>query len=428
MANNLSFTVTCVDKATAAVNRINDSVNKMTRPWRNLSKSVGQFGQASGFTKLGKTIGKATSEAGKLAKTIATIAAPMAALIGGGSLAGLYALATGWAHLGAETSRTAQILGITAQELDTLRNAGTLAGVSAETMTSGFQSFADTLQDARWGRNQPAFAMLQYLGIGLKQTKDGAIDTQSAMIEFADKIKQIQQRDPGAARKLAGAFGVESLLPILAKGGAAMKAYQEEAQKLSGAKTPEMIARANAFELSLKRTGLAVEGMKTAIGDKLIPVLLPLIDKWTVWVAANRELIGQKVAEFAKRIGDAIEQIDFAKVLDGVKSFAHWCVQLARDIDDGVKSIGGWKIALGVLGGLIAVSLVSPLVLAVTQLGLMALKIGMLTGPLGLFAAAFSFAGSEAQGHRRCSRLDDARDQGPAGRFGHQRGYRGIRW
>ena len=430
-ANRFEISISCVDKATATINRINATIEKMTRPLNDLGKSLARLSKASGLSKIGTELTKAAKAAGKLASAVGKVAAPMMALIGGGTLAGLYELATGWARLGAETARTAQILGISAQDLDALRNAGQLAGVSAQTMTDGFRAFGDTLQDAKWGRNQAAFATLQYLGIGLKQTKDGAIDTQEALIEFADKVKQVQQRDPAAARRLASTFGVEALLPVLMKGSAAMRAYQADAARLAGIKTPAMLAHAEGFALSLNKMGIAADGLKASIGDKLIPVIQPLIDKWTDWIAANRELISQKVEELAGRIASALATIDLDKLLDGMGQLIDGCVNLVKDIDDLVRSMGGWKQTIEIIGDVIALSFIAPLVSATAQIGGLIGKLGLLAGSWGNVERAAALTSGAMSGAAKAGLvglaayggevlLDKTTDEGSAAnQYGH---------
>lgn len=397
MANKLDIQINVVDKATATINRINNSVSKMTRPYTNLARSVGQFSKASGLTQLGKNMGKAASEAGKLASKVGLVAAPMTALVGGGTIAGVYELSTSWARLGAETSRTAETLGVSAQDLDTMRNSNRLLGISADTTTSSFRAFSDTLQDARWGRNQGAAAMLQYMGISLHKTKSGAIDAERAMIEFADRVKKVQQRDPAAARKLAQSFGVEALLPVLLKGGAAMKAYQSEANRLAGTKTPEMFERANSFALSINAMGIAIDGMKNSIGDKLIPVLNPLIDKWTNWIAANRELIGQKVAEIAERIGRALDSIDLTKMIDGIGKFVNGAINMAKWVDNAVQNIGGWKTVIIGVATVMATTFVVSIASTVLSIVELVTKIGLaIAAYTGLATAAKTAAAAQA--------------------------------
>jgi 23S rRNA U2552 (ribose-2'-O)-methylase RlmE/FtsJ len=418
MANKLDIQINVVDKATATINRINNSVSKMTRPYTNLVRSVGHFSKASGLTQLGKNMAKAASEAGKLASKVGLVAAPMTALVGGGTIAGVYELATSWAQLGAETSRTAETLGVSAQDMNTMRIANQLMGISADTTTSSFRAFADTLQDARWGRNQGAAAMLQYMGIRLHKTKTGAIDAARAMIDFADKVKKVQERDPAAARKLAQSFGVEALMPILQKGGAAMKVYQAEANRLAGTKTPEMFERANMFALSINKMGIAIDGMKNSIGDKLIPVLNPLIDKWTNWIAANRVLIGQKVSEIAERIGRALDGIDLNKVIDGIGKFVNGCIDLAKWVGNIVQHLGGWKTVLIGVAAVMAGSFVASTVLSIAQLVLLIAKLGMAAAAyagLGTAATTAAAAQSAASGIGMLGKLGLVGAAGAAG-------------
>jgi hypothetical protein len=125
----------------------------------------------------------------------ARIGAPLTALVGGGTIAGLLALTDGWARFGLQLSQTSQILGVNTQDLYNFQNAAKLVGISGEAATQTFASFADTLQDAKSGRNQGAMALLTFLGIHLKKTKAGAIDTMDAMGQLADQIQTAQRRD-----------------------------------------------------------------------------------------------------------------------------------------------------------------------------------------------------------------------------------------
>ncbi|MFL9997979.1 hypothetical protein PQR34_42880 [Paraburkholderia sediminicola] len=136
----------------------------MTRPYANLAKSVQRFSKASGLTEMGRRLDVVATKAAKAATSLTKMGAPLLALIGGGTLAGLAEMVVHWERIGAETERTSRLLGITAGQLTQMRSAATLMGVSADTMSSGFQGLADTLQDARWGHNQAAFGTLQALG------------------------------------------------------------------------------------------------------------------------------------------------------------------------------------------------------------------------------------------------------------------------
>ncbi len=379
----IQFTISAVDKATATVNRISNTVSKMTRPYANLAKSVQRFSKASGLTEMGKRLDVVAKKASNAATSLTKMGAPLLALVGGGTLAGLAEMVVHWERIGAETERTSRLLGITAGQLTQMRSAATLMGVSADTMTSGFQGLADTLQDARWGRNQAAFGTLQALGIVLHNTKAGTIDVQDAMLDLADRIKTLQQRDPAAARNLARQLGVEQLLPVLIQGRAGMQAYEAEARRLRGDFTPQMAARAQAFALSLNRMSTAADGLKASIADSLAPVLGPLIDTFTEWIAKNRELISQRVASLVERIAKWLAAVDWDRFGQGVTNAINALIDFAQQAFDFIQAIGGWK---AVIAGIV-LAIAGPLISTIVQLGTVLVNLGALAWANPVIAA-----------------------------------------
>jgi soluble lytic murein transglycosylase-like protein len=382
----IEFTISAVDKATAVINRINGNVEKMTRPYANLAKSAKAFSDNTGLTKVAKNLGNVASEAGKAAGAITKMAAPLLAIVGGGTLAGLSEMVTHWERIGMETERTSRLLGITAGQLTQMRGAAQLMGVSTDAMTSGFQSFQDTLQDARWGRNQAAFATLVSLGITLHKTKTGAIDTKAAMYDLADRIQRIQKRDPAAARNLARSLGVEQLLPMLILGRKGMQAYEAQARRLRGEFTPDMAARATQFTQSVTGMGLAIEGLKVSISDKLAPVLGPMIDKFSNWIARNREFISSRIAEVIERIAKAFEKLfeginwdTFFDNLDkAVDSISKFVACLLNWIDE----IGGFKTVAEGLAIYLAAGFISSIAGAVGSIAGLVIRLGGLATSL----------------------------------------------
>ncbi len=388
------YTISAVDKATATIERVNRSIDRMTAPFRALSKSTKALADASGLTKLSKSLGDVAKHADRAARSVTKIAAPLLAIVGGGTLAGLSDMVTHWERIGAETERTSRLIGITANELTQMRGAANLMGVSADSMTAGLQSLQDTLQDARWGRNQGAFATLQALGITLKTTKNGAIDTHPALVDLADRMQRIQKRDPAAARNLARSLGVEQLLPVLVQGRAAMQQYEAEARRLRGDFTPDMATRAQGFARSLSRMGAATDGLKTSIADRLTPVLQPLIDRLTEWIAKNREMIGQHVAAIVQRIADALSKVDWDKFADSLTRAVSEILDFAGSVANLVEHLGGWKtvataLALYMGGGFVAS--IAATIASVVMLGI------RLAGLIRAWGAAGRAAGTAAE-------------------------------
>lgn len=375
----IEYTITAVDRATQVIDRISNRVERLTQPFSRLERSVKRFGDITGINKLGKGISWLTTKMMSLLGVVLKLGAPLLALFGGGTIAGIYQMTEGWAKLGSVTERTAQIMGVSAQRLMNWRGVGDLVGIGADTMTQGLQGFQQTLQDAKWGRNQAVFGMLKMLNIDLKHTKNGVIDTEAVLYQLADRIQKVQKKDPAAAQKLAESFGVTELLPVLMNGGKALRSYQAEVKRLQGNISPAMTERASKFALSINKMKIAADSTKAAIADKLIPVFQPLIDKWTKWLSVNRETMSDKIAKLAERLANWLDKIDFEKVLNGIVRFVDGCVNITKWIDKTVEKFGGWESVIKTVGVLIGVSLVANIGLAVAGLVGLIAKLGIAT-------------------------------------------------
>ena len=258
-----------------------------------------------------------------------------------------------------------------------------MAGLTADATAQSFQSLADTLQDAAWGRNQQAMGTLIQLGINLKRTKTGALDVENAMYQLADKIKLIQSRDPAAARRLADSMGVGAMLPLLMQGGAKMREYQKQVERLRGTFTPDMQNRATEFTKRIGYMHAAMDGMKMTLADKLIPVFQPLIDKWTQLLTKSREPISDKIVALVQRLADWLMKIDVDETIKGINKFLDSCGKLAAKIDEIVDKLGGWENTLKVVGGVLAVGFVANIGIAVASIATLITKVGLAVGSLG---------------------------------------------
>jgi hypothetical protein len=103
-----------------------------------------------GFDKVGAAVGGVVRTR-QLGGQLGSLLGPLAVIAGGGTLAGIAALATEWGRMGSEISRTASLLDMSAGKLQSLRGAGALAGVGAQELESGLKSLGDTMEDALTG-------------------------------------------------------------------------------------------------------------------------------------------------------------------------------------------------------------------------------------------------------------------------------------
>ncbi|MEO6920529.1 MAG: hypothetical protein ABI171_16225 [Collimonas sp.] len=380
MANKFDIVISATDRVTATVAKINASVARMTAPITRINKSVAGFSKEMGFDKVGRGIGGVAKSAGELAGKLSAIAAPMALLIGGGTIAGIAALATEWGRLGSEITRVAASIGMPAAALMSLQGAAQAVGVSSQELSGGLKSLGDTMEDALYGRNQAALGMLNRLGIGIHKTAEGSIDAAHGMKDLANSIAGIKNAQVQGL--VARTFGMEALLPLLRKGAVGIEEYQRKVDELGGVRSQAAIDAAAGFGLRLNYLSIAVNGVKESIGEKLIPILQPLIDRFIAWTAANRELIATKVASFVEGLAYWVNQLDFNKIGDDIREFG---AKVERVVD----VLGGWKNAA------LAVVLVlnGSLIASVINLGLALGKLAIVTVPaairvVGLFAAA----------------------------------------
>lgn len=369
MATNFNIIISATDRVTRTVRGINDSLTRITRPFTRIQRSVQQFSRAMGLDKLGKAMGSVGRSASDLAGKVSSIVAPMAALVGVGSIAGLLALATGWGNVGFEIAITAATLGMAASGLMSLRGAARLAGVSSEELTGSLKSVGDTMEDALFGRNQSALMLLNKMGVGIHKTAEGSIDAARGFKEIATYISTIKNAQVQGL--IARQFGIEAALPLLRKGAKGIEEYQRKVAEFGGARTDAAIAAASNFGLNLIYLGAATDGLKTSIGDKLIPILQPFIEKLTLWVTANRDLIATRVADFIEGFAKWLERINFNDVLNGITKFI-------SGVSDVIDSLGGWKRAALLVMGIMA----GPFLLSVASFGASLVNLATVTIPV----------------------------------------------
>jgi hypothetical protein len=380
MANNFQITITAIDRATAVVRRINAGMARITQPITNIRRAAGALTRELGFDKVGVAVGGVVKNVRQLGSQLGSLLGPLAIIAGGGTLAGIAALATEWGRMGSEISRTASMLDMGAGKLQALRGAGALAGVGAQELEGGLKSLGDTMEDALYGRNQQALVVLNRLGVGIHKTKDGSIDAARGFRDLAGAIaatKNVQVQG-----LIARTFGLEAALPLLRKGPEAIEAYERKVASLGGIMGGEALAAAVKFKESLSFLDIAVQGVRNSIGEKLQPIIGPLIEQLTAWIAGNRELISTKVAEFVQGVAQWISRLDFKEIGEQVRQFC-------ADIESLVDKFGGWQNAAGA----VVLAMNAGLLAGVINLGLAIGNLAVVSVPVlirgfGLLAAA----------------------------------------
>ncbi|QOT75053.1 transglycosylase SLT domain-containing protein [Cupriavidus basilensis] len=351
MANTFTITIAAVDRATATVRKINQSMARLTSPVRDLGQSLGNLGREVGIDRVSQSLGKVASSARSAVSGVTSLVPALGVIGSAATVAGIGALASNWGKLGAEIARTSAVLGVSTSDLQAYQAAARLAGGTAEDMTSSLKSLGDTLEDAAFNRNPQALVLMNQLGISMTKTKGGAVDATRALRQVAEAIAR-QKGNVQAQRLIARTFGVEQLLPMLQKGAAGIEAYVAQARSLGTVMGPDKIAAAKEYAQNMTKLDLAIDGLKSSVGNALIPALSPLLQDLSEWVTINRDLIATNVGEFVKDVATWIKSVDWGKVTKGTGDF--------------VDALGGVK---GVAIAIAAITFAAPIAGVATLIG-----------------------------------------------------------
>lgn len=206
-----------------------------------LSERIG--GIRSAASALGSGLGEASAGAGVLEGALGGVGVAAAGTIGI-LAAGAYAafkLADGWAKGAASIGRTAEIIGVGTKTLQEFTLAAERAGVDRGTAGSAVGGLSQTLNDARYGRNNDALALLARMGISLKTKSDGTVDVDAMLPQIADAIGRQNSSGRRTAARLLGI--PESALPAFTQGGKALAADMTDAGKRGAVIDDEGIAK-----------------------------------------------------------------------------------------------------------------------------------------------------------------------------------------
>ena len=385
MAAGYSVQISAVDKATATLNKVNKALADTLAPINRMSGALAKLGDTSGINRLGSGLANLERQAVRTAEGMARIVPALGAITGAASLAGLARLASQWADFGQKLGFTATRIGISTQQLQGLQGAARLAGSSSEAMTGSLRGLQQTMQDAVGGRNNDAVAMFQRLGISFKGVGYNARSVTEVLPELADKIAGIEnpQLQAMIATQLFGG-AAEDLLPLLRQGSAGIRRLTDESVRY-GTLSEDGAAKAREFAAAQTRISLAVEGLGLKIGERLVPVLIPLLDRFSGWVQANSPAI---IAFFDRAATALTRWVDSGGVQDMIAKMEAF----GTKVNTVVQAFGGWEVAATGLGVVLGAKLLSPLTGIVTAMGVLGgikpspwmLKMMGVAGPLGI--------------------------------------------
>jgi len=201
------------------------------------------------------------------------------------SIGGLAAAATqfiGLAKHAAEYAdaigKAAQITGTSTETLSAWRHGAELADVSAEELDTGITRLSRSITAAAQGsaESQAAF---KSIGVSIKDASGNLKSTDVILGDLAGAFERMPDGalKTDAAMALLGRSGAK-LIPLLNGGRQAVADFTEEARRMGLIVSSETAKSAEQFNDNMTRMSKSIEGLKIAIGNSLIPVLVEALD------------------------------------------------------------------------------------------------------------------------------------------------------
>jgi hypothetical protein len=375
----LSIIIRAVDRATAVVRKVNESVNRLSgvTTLRALGESLKGLAKESGLG----TIAERIKGVGSAVKGV--FGSIKNDLLGAGVGIGivvhqLAAMIDEFDDLGDKAEK----MGVTVDFLASMRYAAERSGAKVEQLDEGLKTLTQNIGQARAGTGRMV-KFLQTVSPALLEQLKASKSTEAAFRLLADAMAKI----PDPARRLALAqktVGDTDLAPLLARGSAGLLELQGAFIGMAGSQE-EAAAGAGAVDDSLKDLHAATQGIKAALIGGLSPALQQLVEELRAWFTENRE----RIAEWAKEFGQNLP--------DKIHNFVETLLSGVDKVSGFVDAIGGLKTVALAIAGVIAFPLIqtivslgvalyaNPIILIITAIAVAALLIIKYWDPIKAF-------------------------------------------
>ncbi len=314
--------IEAVDKVTAPVKRMGASVSSIVRGL-NLEQARAQINRVvTGFAEISRAALLMTTRIAASAIGVTTALAAMTRSVAETTQASIIA---------------ARAVNVSLQGWQQFGYAASLVGSNSEAMSGALGSLRDRALEAARG-NWELRRAFRMMGVQLRDSRGQVRPTEQLMNDVADAFARVPDsaRRTAAAVALFGEAGV-ALIPLLASGSAGLRRAAADARHL-GLVMSETDARAlTRFNTSMTRMTGSIRGVWNAIAARLAPVLSPLIDQVTEWIAANRDLIATNLAGYIRAIPGVIEDLT-GRIR-----------RLLEALDPAIQLVKGWIEWFGVL-------------------------------------------------------------------------------
>lgn len=296
--------------------------------------------------------------------------------------AGIFGLVNKVADVGFELKEAAEKTGLSTQQLQYWQYAAKQSNIDSETLTNAMARLNVSIGMAHRPTSQQALAF-RFLHVSLRDASGQAKSTNQIFTETVAAISRVKDKGlQAAASQLLLSRSARELLPLMKNVTENSKELQAGFQKYGYTLDDEAIEASERFHKSAINLKVSLESLGLSIGQRLIPVLQPIINKTLDYVTANRQVlttnISNTILEIARGFRDAWRALlpflsatwALIKAMGGLKTviIALSSIYIANL----VVSLAGLIRAVWLLN---AALLANPFVFVVAALGLIGLAI-----------------------------------------------------
>ncbi len=352
----MATTLTAATKFTA-IDKFSGKVKKMGAASRSFATTA-----QSSFARARRSVRSVITSTNTLTSKIFNLRNAAGVLVAGMAVKKLYDMASGIAAAGDEASKSARMMGLTAEALQELRYAAERQGVSTKLMDKSFLALNKRMGELRAGSGQ-LYSYLNKTGQKalINQLKN-VKDSQEAFMLLTEKVKETENpMDRAALANAAFSRSGIEMVKMMENGTEGIHSLTAEARKYGFVISNEMAKKSEKYIDVQTNMTKTLEGMKMLLGVELMPRIQKISVQLTNWTLKNREFIKTKIAEYVQKVANVLKffKNNADKIIGALKIFIGLMLTLkAVNIVARVSLIAltvattAYNIALGVMGAL----------------------------------------------------------------------------
>lgn len=239
-------------------------------------------------------------------------------------------------------------LAIGAERLQSLQYAAKMSGATAEDMNSALGKLNENIAKAAAGKNEELASLFKKLGISLRDANGHVRTAADVLPEFADAIQR-NTNSSVRARMAIAAFGDagQKLIPMLQDGSKGLADMEKRAHDLGLTMSQDDVKAAASLGDKFTDLGSVFDSFGNTISAKLAPVLGPLIDDLTEFLAKNKDAFAGRLSEAVSKLADSLKKVDFEKLANNAMDAFHAIGEL-------YDKLGGFDTIMKAFAGFMA--------------------------------------------------------------------------